>query len=95
MTGPGGSASAMQQGGLGKGTMRPGRHSWTMPHLGQGQAALPRGPRAHHRPREVLGGPQPAARGRDKSQPHRWRHKWWGGECFFLLGPGAHPMVQK
>lgn len=79
----------MQQGDLGTGTEGPGRHSRTAPHLGQRQVALPTGLRAHRRPCE------PAARGRGRSQPHRCRHKWQGGERFFLLGPGAHPVVQK
>lgn len=86
MTGPGGSASAMQQGGPGKGTKGPGRHSRRVPHSDQGQVALPRGPRAHRRP---------ATRGRGRSQPRKCRQKWQGRERFFLLGPGAHPVIQK
>ncbi|KAI4586453.1 hypothetical protein MJG53_004240 [Ovis ammon polii x Ovis aries] len=50
VTGLGGSVVfAMQLGPLGAGTWGPGRHSWTTPHFGHRQAALPRGPRAHLR----------------------------------------------
>lgn len=82
MTGRGGTVSAMQLEVLGKGTQGPGRHSWTVPHFGHRQVALPRGPRAH-------------PGGRDRSQPRRCRQRWQREECFLHLELGAHPMVQK
>lgn len=85
----------MQLGDPGEGLWGRGKHSWTAPHFGHRQAALPRGPRAHLGPREVPAGPRPAPRGRGKSQPRRCRQKWQGGECFLHLEPGAHPAVQK
>lgn len=82
MTGPGGIVSAMQLGVSGDGTQGPGRHSWTVPYLGQRQAALPRGPRA----------PQG---GRSGSQPRRCRQRQQWEAHFLHLELGAHPLVQK
>lgn len=95
VTGPGESTSTVPQGHPSEGTKGDGRHSWTVPHFGHGQVALPRGLRAHLRPWEVPVGPRLARGGRGKSWPWRCRHKWRGTECFFLPGPGAHPLVQK
>lgn len=82
MTGPGRTVSAMQLGVSGEGTQGPGRQSWTAPHFGHRQVALPRGPRAH-----------PGGRG--KSQPRRCRQRWQWEERFLHLELGAHPVVQK
>lgn len=82
MTGPGGTVSAMQLEVSGEGTRGPGRHSWTAPHFGHRQAALPRGARAHQG-------------GRGRPQPHRCRQRWQRKEHFLHLELGAHPVVQK
>lgn len=82
MTGLGGAVSTMQLGASGEGTRGPGRHSWTAPHFGRGQAALPRGPRAHQGDRGW-------------SQPCRCRQRWPQEGRFLHPELGAHPTVQK
>lgn len=91
MTGLGGGVCAMQQGCPGQGQRGLGDTGGQCHSLWR---LCLETPGAQPRPSEAPEGPRPGPEA-GVSQPSRCRQHGQGGGHVFLLGPGAHPVVQK